>query len=245
MACCDHGVAAVICFHRGEATAARRHLAAAAPHAERIGDRVVGTLALARSEALEQEGALTEALDVLTGFADHAEELDEVEDLRWTASGWRQRRRHHRGGTLSDRAVALGRWHEDPSPPGKRTGYCRALVDATPARLLRAAERYETRSAVLSLGAKALEAAAEGVAARVTGILCRAAFSRAVDLLLVPRRDPGTWTGCRAKIPGGPHPARPTARAVAGPVAAGSSPTPAQAKIAALVAEGMTQTGRS
>ncbi len=81
VACCDHGIAAVICFHRGEASAARRHLAAAAPHAERIGNRVVGTLALARSEALEQADALPEALDVLTEFADHAEELDEVEDL--------------------------------------------------------------------------------------------------------------------------------------------------------------------
>ena len=34
VACCDHGVAAVICFHRGDASAAREHLAAAAPHAE-------------------------------------------------------------------------------------------------------------------------------------------------------------------------------------------------------------------
>ena len=50
MACCDHGIAAVICFHRGDISAARRHLAAAAPHAERIGNRVVGTLALARSQ---------------------------------------------------------------------------------------------------------------------------------------------------------------------------------------------------
>ena len=81
MACCDHGIAAVICFHRGESAAARQHLAAAAPHARRIGNRVVGTLALARSQAFEQEGALTDALDVLTGFADEAEEVDEVEDL--------------------------------------------------------------------------------------------------------------------------------------------------------------------
>ena len=81
VACCDHGIAAVICFHRGETSSARRHLAAAAPHAKRIGNRVVGPLVLARSEALEQEGALTEALDVLIGFADDAEEVDEVEDL--------------------------------------------------------------------------------------------------------------------------------------------------------------------
>jgi hypothetical protein len=33
-ACCDLGIAAVICFHRGEIAAARRHLAAAVPQAE-------------------------------------------------------------------------------------------------------------------------------------------------------------------------------------------------------------------
>ncbi len=81
VACCDHGIAAVISFHRGDAGAARQHLAAAAPHAERIGNRVVGTLALARSLDSEQEGALPEALGVLTGFTENAEELDEIEDL--------------------------------------------------------------------------------------------------------------------------------------------------------------------
>ena len=69
-ACSDLGIAAVICFHRGEITAARRHLAAAAPHAERIGNRVIGPLALARSLDREHAGALPEALAVLTaGFA--------------------------------------------------------------------------------------------------------------------------------------------------------------------------------
>ncbi len=53
-ACSDLGIAAVICFHRGEIAAARRHLAAAAPHAERIGNRMIGPLALARSLDHEQ-----------------------------------------------------------------------------------------------------------------------------------------------------------------------------------------------
>ena len=48
-ACNDHGIVAVIYFHRGEIAAARSHLAAAVPFAERIGNRVVGPLALARS----------------------------------------------------------------------------------------------------------------------------------------------------------------------------------------------------
>jgi len=81
-ACIDHGVAAVICFHRGDITAARRHLAAAAPHAKRIGNRVVSLLALARSLDAERTGALPEALAVLTaGFVDNTEELEEIEDL--------------------------------------------------------------------------------------------------------------------------------------------------------------------
>src|SRR5260221_5288776 len=81
-ACCDRGIAAVICFHRGEVTAARRHLAAAVPHAERIGNRVIGPLALARSLDCEQAGALPEALAALTaGFTGTMEDLEEIEDL--------------------------------------------------------------------------------------------------------------------------------------------------------------------
>jgi tetratricopeptide (TPR) repeat protein len=46
---CDLGIAAVICFHRGEVAAARGHLAAAASHAKRLGHRLITSLALARS----------------------------------------------------------------------------------------------------------------------------------------------------------------------------------------------------
>src|SRR5215475_13771386 len=60
-ACADLGIAAMICFHRGEVTAARRHLAAAAPHAKRTGNRVIGQLALARSLDREYSGALPAA----------------------------------------------------------------------------------------------------------------------------------------------------------------------------------------
>ena len=68
-ACGGLGIAAVICFHRGEIGAARRHLAAAVPHAKRIGNRLIGPLALARSLDCERAGALPEALAALTdGF---------------------------------------------------------------------------------------------------------------------------------------------------------------------------------
>ncbi len=45
-ACGGLGIAAVISFHRGEIGAARRHLAAAVPHAKRIGHRIIGPLHL-------------------------------------------------------------------------------------------------------------------------------------------------------------------------------------------------------
>src|SRR5260370_1445802 len=45
-ACSDLGIAAVICFHRGEVAEGRRRLAAAFPQAEPIGNRVTGPLAL-------------------------------------------------------------------------------------------------------------------------------------------------------------------------------------------------------
>ena len=81
-ACCELGIAAVICFHRGEIGAARRHLAAAVPHAKRTGHRLIGPLALARSLDCEHAGALPEALAALTdGFGGNTEEIQEIEDL--------------------------------------------------------------------------------------------------------------------------------------------------------------------
>ena len=82
VACCAHGIAAVIAFHRGEPDLARRHLDRVAPAARRIGERVVGALALARSLDHECAGALGDALAALTGcLTRQAEELEEMEDL--------------------------------------------------------------------------------------------------------------------------------------------------------------------
>ena len=136
VACADHGVAAVISFHRGEASAARRHLAAAAPHAERIGNRVVGALALAHSQALEQEGALSDALGVLTGFTDDAEEVDEVEDL--LADGVRLATKVGNTAaaqTLANRAADLARDSEVPHRQANAL-CCRGLVEHDAGRLL-------------------------------------------------------------------------------------------------------------
>ena len=81
-ACIDLGIAAVICFHRGDTGAARRHLAAAVPHAQLLGQRLIGPLALARSLDHEQDGGPPEALAALTdAFDGNTEELQEIEDL--------------------------------------------------------------------------------------------------------------------------------------------------------------------
>jgi DNA-binding CsgD family transcriptional regulator len=181
-ACSDFGIAAVICFHRGEVTAARRHLAAAAPHAKRTGNRVIGPLALARSLDREHDGALPEALAVLTaGFADNTEELDEIEYLLADAVRLAVKTRD-----LS-LAEALGGHAEafaaGPEIPHRHANafYCRGLLDHDATRLLTAADRYGDASRPL-FSAKALEAAAGEFVATGDRGQARAAFTRAVEI---------------------------------------------------------------
>jgi DNA-binding CsgD family transcriptional regulator len=237
MACCDHGVAAVISFHRGETAQARRHLAEAAPHAKRIGNRVVSLLALAHSQGLEQAGELSEALGVLTGFTDHAEELDEVEDL--LADGVRLAT--NIGDTaaaqaLADRAAELA--HDTEIPHREATAlYCLGLVDQDAGNLLGAAERYHDARRPL-LGAKALEAAAGTFVDHGDRDRARAAFTSAVDLYssLGASRDVAQLQARFRK-----YGIRRAPRVKHQRVHHGwESLTPAEAKIAALVAEGMT-----
>ena len=165
-ACCDLGIAAVISFHRGEIGAARRHLAAAVPHAERIGHRLIGPLALARSLDREHAGALPEALAALTAaFDGNTEELEEIEDLLADAV-----RLATETGDLSTaqalagHAAALAAGSEIPHRQANAL-YCRGLLDHDAPRLLAAAERYDDAGRPL-LRAKALEAAAERVRRR-------------------------------------------------------------------------------
>ncbi|WP_246019267.1 ATP-binding protein [Saccharothrix australiensis] len=171
---CDHGVAALIHLHRGDAEGARRHLDAAGAGAAGAGagGHVVGPAALAASLALEQAGRPREALAVLV------EGAAAVEDLLPDAVRL---------------AVALG---EDPSAevaraerladeldvPHRRASaaYCRALVAGDPVGLLHAAEEW--RRAGRPLGrAKALAAAATTFAAAGDRSSARAALGDAAD----------------------------------------------------------------
>ncbi len=237
-ACSDLGIAAVICFHRGEITAARRHLAAAVPHARRIGNRLIGPLALARSLDCEHASALPEALAVLTaGFADHTEELEESEDL--FADAVRLATSTGDLGTanaLAGHAAALAAESQIPHRQANAL-YCRGLLDHDATRLLAAAERYDDASRPL-LSAKALEAAAGDFVGTGDRGQARATFTRAVEIytslgaatdvarLQARFRAHGIRRGPRVK-----H-----RRARSG----WDSLTPTETKIAALVEEGLS-----
>jgi len=181
-ACCDLGIAAVICFHRGEIADARRYLAAAAPHTERIGAQVIGPLVLARSLDREHAGAPADALaELKAGFAENAEELDEIEDLLADAV-------RLAAGTgdldtaqaLAGHAAALADGSEIPHRRANAL-YCRGLLDHDAALLLAAAERYGDAGRPLP-SAKALEEAGEEFVRTDDRDQGRAAFMRAVEI---------------------------------------------------------------
>jgi DNA-binding CsgD family transcriptional regulator len=182
VACCDLGIGAVISFHRGEVGAARGRLAAATSHAERLGHRLITSLALARSLDCEHDGALPEALGALTNaFDGSTEEVEEIEDLLPDAV----RLAAQTGETgaaqaLADQAAALAAESEIPHRQANAL-YCRGLLDHEAPRLLAAAERYDEAGRPL-LSAKALEAAAEHFIDTGDRSQARDAFTRAVDV---------------------------------------------------------------
>jgi DNA-binding CsgD family transcriptional regulator len=181
-ACCDLGVAAVICFHQGDIIAAHRKLAAALPHAERLGNRVIPSLALARSLDCEQAGALPEALSVLTvGFVDNTEELEEIEELLPDAI----RLATEAGDLAAARAWAghASALAVDSEIPHRQANsmYCRGLLEHNGDRLLLAAERYHDASKPL-MRAKAFEAAAGCFVDAADRSAARAAFTQAVEI---------------------------------------------------------------
>ena len=181
-ACNDLGIAAVISFHRGDIDAAHRYLAAAAPHAKRIGDRLIGPLALARSLEREQHGELPEALAVLTdAFEANPEKLDEIEDLLADAVRLAVEADDlSTADAIADRAATLAAGSEIPHRHANAL-YCRGLLDHDATRLLAAAGRYHDASKPL-MNAMALEAAAaEFIRADDRG-QARAAFAGAVEV---------------------------------------------------------------
>jgi DNA-binding CsgD family transcriptional regulator len=181
-ACVILGVAAAIRFHRGEVDAARSYLEAAVPHAKGIGDRPIGTLALARSLDCEQAGAPREALATLTAaFDGNAEDLGEVEDLLGEAVRLAiQTDDPDTATTLAGHADALAAGSEIPHRQANAL-YCRGLLDRDAPRLLAAAGRYQDADRPLQQ-AKALEAAAGHFVEADDRTEARAAFTTAVEV---------------------------------------------------------------
>jgi DNA-binding CsgD family transcriptional regulator len=180
--CCDRGIAAVISFHRGETGLARRHLAAAVPHAGRVGHRLITPLALGRSLDREHEGVLPEALAALTdAFDGKTEELEEFEDLLPDAVRLAtQTGALSTAQALAGHAAALAAESEIPHRQANAL-YCRGLLDQDAPRLLAAAERYDDASRPL-LKAKALEAAAGHFVDADDRGQARMAFTSAVEV---------------------------------------------------------------
>jgi DNA-binding CsgD family transcriptional regulator len=180
VACCDLGIAAVICFHRGDVSAARGYLRTAVPHAEQVGNRVIPPIALARSLDREHANALPEALAELTAGFGNGEELEEIEDLLPDAV----RLATEAGDldaaeSLAGQAEALGALSAIPRRQANAL-YCRGLVSRDPGQLRRAAEQYSAATRPL-LGAQALEAAAGGLVGADDRDGAREAFTAALE----------------------------------------------------------------
>jgi hypothetical protein len=181
-ACCDLGIAAVISFHRDEAAMARRYLAAAVPYARRIGNRLIGPLALARSLDREHDGAPRDALAALTaGLNGNTEELEEMEDLLTDSVRLAMETGNvSTAQSLAGYAAALA---TGPAIPRRQANalYCRGLLNHDASCLIAGAKRYDDANRPL-LHAKSLEAAA-GEFIR-TGNLdqARAAFAKATGI---------------------------------------------------------------
>jgi len=181
-ACCDLGIAAVISFHRGEVGTARGRLAAAAPHAERLGHRLITSLALARSLDREQDSTLPEALAALTdAFDGSTEEVEEIEDLLPDAVRLAAETGDlETAQALAGQAAALAAGSEIPHRQANAL-YCRGLLDHDAPQLLTAAERYDEAGRPL-LRAKALEAAAGEFVDAEDRAQARDAFTSAVEV---------------------------------------------------------------
>lgn len=235
--CCDRGIAAVIAFHRGEVTAARRHLSLAVARSSQIGNRVVSSLVLARSLDHEVADEPEQALVTLTACLTGAEELDEVEDLLPVAALLAAQA--GASSVLTDVAVQATTLAQRSQVPHRlgAVACCRGLVDGSPSLLLLAAEQYGAAGRPL-LQAKALEAAAVMLAEQGDRGAARSAFVRADD---VYEQLGASWDVARLRAAFRQYGIRRGPRTKHRVVASGwDSLTPSEAKVAALVAEGLS-----
>jgi DNA-binding CsgD family transcriptional regulator len=181
-ACCELAIAAEISFHRNEPDSARRYLAAADAHAQRVGHRTVPALALAHGLDHEQAGRLSDALVALaTAFDSDADDLGETEDLLADAVRIALRTGDDATAqTLAERAAALADEADIPHQQANAL-YCRGMVKRDASMLLAAARRYADAGRPLPR-AKALEAAAKCLVEADDRTGARQAFEEAIEV---------------------------------------------------------------
>jgi DNA-binding CsgD family transcriptional regulator len=235
--CCDNGVAATIRLHRAE-EGAGQNLAEAEQYAASLGDRVIGSLALAKSLEREQADEPAEALAVLMDcLTETAEEMEQTTELfadavrLAVAVGDRAA-----ADVVVRRAEAVARASDVPHR--RAVGpHCRGLRDADPAELLVAADHYRAAGRPLPR-AQSLEAAGVAFAERGDVAGARTHFTGAFSLYTELGAG---WDLARTQakfraygIRRGPHVRhRRTHRGW-------SSLTPTEMKIVQLVARGMS-----
>jgi DNA-binding CsgD family transcriptional regulator len=175
-------ITAVINFHRNEPEAARRHLANAAPHTERAGQRLIPPLLLARSLECEQSGSPADALAVLTApFDDNPDDVGEVEDLLMDAVRLALKIGDKSAAQmLAGQAATLADGSQIPHRQANAL-YCRGMVDGDAVVLIEAAERFAAAGRPLPR-AKALEAAAECLVDAEDRTGARHAFEQAMEV---------------------------------------------------------------
>ncbi len=234
--CTDHGLAATIQLHRGDASA-KRHLAAAQRFASRLGDRIAGPLVLARSLEREQSEGPAQALTMLMDFLSEPKEVEETGDLLADAV-----RLAVAVGDV-DAAKTLVQQAEDAARGSKVphreaiAAHCRGLLDRDHMSLVRAADRYRAAGRPLPR-AQALEAAAVALAERGDVAAARLRFDEAYVVYESLRAgwdlDRSQATFRRYGIRRGPHVRHRK------PDHGWSSLTPTEERIIPLVARGMS-----
>lgn len=231
--CCDHGVAAIINFHRGDQAAGRRHLAAAEAAAGRIEHRVVATYTLARSLDREQLGEPAEALALLyTALANDAD----GEDLLLDAVRLGVQVGDPDVAVATARVEALAAGSDIPHRQAALL-FCRGLLDRDATGLLRAAEQAQEAGRPL-LRAQALEAGALVFADAGDLGSAQAALNHALDGFGALAAG---WDVARVQARLRAYGVRRSPRVAQRRARQGwESLTPTEAKIAAMVAEGMS-----
>ncbi|HET8662113.1 MAG TPA: AAA family ATPase [Micromonosporaceae bacterium] len=194
VACTDYGIAAAIRLHRGEQEA-RQHLVDAVPYAARVGDRIVGPLALARSLEREQAEAPAEALavllDGLSEMADRSDASGLLADATRLAVTVGDRSAAY---AVVSRAEAVAAASDVPHC--RAVGpHCRGLLDNDPQPLLQAADHYRVAKRLLPR-AQALEAAGAALASRSAMAGAQDCLTEAFSLY---RKMNATWDLARVE----------------------------------------------